>query len=281
MPRICGDDVREYVVEHLGDADGVLIVDETGFLKKGTRSAGVQRQYSGTAGRTEHCQIGTFLAYASTRGRALIDRELYMPASWIEDRERCRRAGVPDHVEFATKPQKAQQMIARAIAAGVPFRWLTADEAYGEGRQLRAWLEQHEVFYVLATKRNDTAPAPCAIAESQLDDLVAALGPRSWHRRSAGAGAHGQRFYDWARIALRSSAPGRQPPGIRNDHELIPLTVNEIRRLLAALGLTYRPQPNTSMTGPTGDAAATLKPVAATTNGAVTNPRSHDWPLQY
>ncbi len=135
------DDLREYVVEHLGDPGGVLIVDDTGFVKKGTRSAGVQRQYSGTAGRTENCQIGTFLGYASVRGRALIDRELYLPESWTEDRGRCRAAGIPDEVQFATKPRQAQAMIERALAAGVPFRWLTADEAYGQVKYLRVWLE--------------------------------------------------------------------------------------------------------------------------------------------
>lgn len=109
------DDVRDYVVEHLGDPAGVLIVDDTGFLKKGTRSAGVQRQYSGTAGRTENCQVGTFLAYRSSKGHALIDRQLYLPASWTDDRDRCRAAGIPDDVEFATKVQMARQMLARAL----------------------------------------------------------------------------------------------------------------------------------------------------------------------
>jgi len=121
------DDVRSYVIEQLGDPDGVLIADETGFLKKGIRSAGVQRQYSGTAGRTENCQIGVFLAYASARGHALIDRELYLPASWTEDRERCAAAGVPGDTGFATKPRLAQAMLAQAIEAGVPFAWFTAD----------------------------------------------------------------------------------------------------------------------------------------------------------
>jgi SRSO17 transposase len=115
------DDLRSYVVEHLGDRGGVLIADETGFIKKGTRSAGVQRQYSGTAGRTENCRIGVFLAYASRHGHALIDRELYLPQSWTDDRDRCRAAGIPQEVEFATKPRQAQAMIARAIEAGVPF----------------------------------------------------------------------------------------------------------------------------------------------------------------
>ena len=121
------DDLRAYVVEHLGDADGVLIADDTGFLKKGIRSAGVQRQYSGTAGRTENCQVGVFLAYASRFGHALIDRELYLPQSWTDDPERCREAGIPKETEFATKPAQAQAMIARAVAAGVPFAWFTAD----------------------------------------------------------------------------------------------------------------------------------------------------------
>src|SRR5215471_9263332 len=125
------DDVRDYVIEQLGGRDGVLIADETGFLKKGTKSAGVQRQYSGTAGRTENCQVGVFLAYASAHGHALIDRELYLPQSWAEDRQRCAAAGIPDAVEFATKPRLAMAMISRAIAAGVPFAWFTADEAYG------------------------------------------------------------------------------------------------------------------------------------------------------
>src|SRR6202045_2348824 len=117
------DDVRGYVIEQLGEPDGVLIADDTGFLKKGTRSAGVQRQYSGTAGRTENCQVGVFLAYASAHGHALIDRELYVPASWTDDRDRCRAAGIPDEVGFATKPRQVIAMLERALAARVPFSW--------------------------------------------------------------------------------------------------------------------------------------------------------------
>jgi SRSO17 transposase len=138
------DDLREYVVEHLGDCEGVLIVDDTGFLKKGTGSAGVQRQYSGTAGRTENCQIGTFLAYASQWGHALIDRELYLPESWTRDRDRCRAAGIPDEVEFSTKPRRAMAMLGRAMDAGVLFGWVTADEAYGQAKYLRVWLEERD-----------------------------------------------------------------------------------------------------------------------------------------
>src|SRR5436305_2735604 len=133
------DDVRAYVIEHLGDPGAVIAADETGFLKKGTKSAGVQRQYSGTAGRTENCQIGVFLGYASSRGHALIDRELYLPRSWTDDRDRCRAAGIPDEVEFATKARQAQQMVQRAVDAGVPLAWFTADEIYGQAKYLRSW----------------------------------------------------------------------------------------------------------------------------------------------
>lgn len=122
-------DLRAYVVEHLGHRDAVLIVDETGFIKKGTKSAGVQRQYSGTAGRIENCQLGVFLAYASPLGRALIDAELYLPKSWLADRRRCAQAGIPDEVEFVTKPVLARQMLARALEVGLPVSWATADEA--------------------------------------------------------------------------------------------------------------------------------------------------------
>jgi SRSO17 transposase len=201
------DDLRSYVVEHLGEPDGVLIVDETGFLKKGVRSAGVQRQYSGTAGRIENCQIGVFLAYASSGGHALIDRELYLPESWTADQDRCRRAGVPDEVGFATKPRQAMAMLARAFAAGVPFAWVTADEAYGQVPYLRAWLEEHDAAYVLVTKVNDTVTTTDGhdeAGERRVDELIAELPAQAWRRLSAGAGAHGPRDYDWARIPIRT-----------------------------------------------------------------------------
>src|SRR3954454_371440 len=135
------DDVRDYVVEHLGDPRGVLIIDDTGFLKKGVKSAGVARQYSGTAGRIENCQIGVFMAYRSAKGHALIDRQLYLPQAWTDDRDRCRQAGIPDDVGFATKVEMARAMLARAFAAGVPAGWVTMDEAYGQAKWLRVWLE--------------------------------------------------------------------------------------------------------------------------------------------
>ena len=148
------DDVRGYVMRHLGDAGGVLVVDETGFVKKGTRLAGVQRQYSGTAGRVENCQLGVFLAYASARGRALVDRELYLPKSWTEDRDRCREAGVPDDVQFSSKPELARLMLGRALDAGVPASWVTTDEAHGRDGKFRDWLEQRRIGYVVAVASN-------------------------------------------------------------------------------------------------------------------------------
>lgn len=198
------DDVCDYVIEHLGDPQGVLIGDETGFLKKGTRSAGVQRQYSGTAGRTENCQIGTFLAYASVHGHALIDRELYLPESWTSDRDRCRAADVPDEVEFATKPRQLMAMLARAFQAGVPFAWVTADEVYGQAGYLRDWLEDHDAAYVLAIRCVDpvsTTDNHRVVAQEAVGELPA----RAWRRLSVGAGAHGPREYDWARIAIRTA----------------------------------------------------------------------------
>jgi NADPH:quinone reductase-like Zn-dependent oxidoreductase len=196
------DDLRGYVVGHLGDRGGVLIVDDTGFLKKGVRSAGVQRQYSGTAGRIENCRIGTFLAYASARGHALIDRELYLLEPWIADRDRCRAAGVPAETEFVTKPRQAMAMLARAFDAGVRFGWVTADEAYGQVKYLRVWLEEHDAAHVVSTKVNDTLITTGG-REARADALIAALPARAWRRLSAGAGAHGPREYDWARLPIR------------------------------------------------------------------------------
>lgn len=149
------DDVRDVVAECLGDGErGVLIVDATGFLKKGTKSAGVARQYSGTAGRIENSQIGVFLGYASEHGRALIDRELYVPKEWTGDRERCRLAGIGDEVTFATKQVLAQRMIERAVGADVPFGWVTADELYGQDTKFRLWLESRGLAHVVAVPKN-------------------------------------------------------------------------------------------------------------------------------
>ena len=142
-------------MEHLGDAGGVLVVAETGFLKQGRKSVGVKRQYSGTAGKVENCQIGVFMAYGSGYGAAFLDRELYLPREWAEDVERRREAGVPEGVVFRTKAQLAQGMISRAVSAGVPFGWVAGDTVYGNDRKLRRWLEERELPYVLAVKNNE------------------------------------------------------------------------------------------------------------------------------
>jgi SRSO17 transposase len=203
------DDVRGYVARHLGDAGGVLIVDETGFIKKGTRSAGVQRQYSGTAGRVENCQLGVFLAYASPRGRTLVDRELYLPKSWTDDRERCREAGVPDSVPFASKADLAKAMLGRALDAGVPAAWATADEAYGKDGSLREWLEQRRLAYVVAVPKSQAVAGDAG--KSRADVLTAHAPGQAWKRRSCGNGSKGPRVYDWAAATLPED--GTEPPG--------------------------------------------------------------------
>jgi SRSO17 transposase len=211
-PEALRDDLRAYVVEHLGDPGGVLVVDETGFLKKGSKSAGVQRQYSGTAGRIENCQVGVFLAYASHRGRALVDRELYLPREWVADVDRRAEAHVPERVGFATKPQLAQAMLERAVDAQVPAGWVTADEVYGGDARLRAWLEDQDLAYVLAVKATQPlwADHEQGPAELPARQLVAGLPAGAWRRLSAGDGAKGPRVYDWARVGLtRPGWPGR------------------------------------------------------------------------
>jgi SRSO17 transposase len=179
--------------------------DETGFLKKGTTSVGVQRQYSGTAGKVDNCQLGVFLAYASSKGRAFIDRELYLPRVWIEDPARCRAARVPEQVGFRTKPQLARVMLERALDAGVPAAWVTADEVYGGDPALRRWLEDRGVSYVLAVK--GTEPLGTATPGSATATQVAAsVPPEQWVTCSAGHGAKGRRLYDWARVELAAPA---------------------------------------------------------------------------
>ena len=138
------------MVEQLGDDQAVLVVDETGYLKKGRHSAGVARQYSGTAGRVENCQVGVLLGYASRDGHTFLDRELYIPKEWTDDPQRCQQAGIPEDREFMTKPALARQMLARALDAGVPAGWVTGDSVYGDDRRLRLWLEEREQAYVMA-----------------------------------------------------------------------------------------------------------------------------------
>jgi SRSO17 transposase len=194
------DDLRPYVIEHLGTPQGVLVIDETGFLKKGRASAGVARQYSGTAGRIDNCQIGVFLAYASARGQALLDRELYLPKAWTGDRPRCERAGIPPTRPFATKPELARQMLERTLSAGVPAAWVTGDSVYGDDRRLRMWLESQERAYVLAVSGKEYVWL--GWHQRQVKTVLAALVTEGWARLSAGDGAKGPRWYDWIWLPL-------------------------------------------------------------------------------
>jgi SRSO17 transposase len=198
------DICRDYVIEHIGSSDGVLVVDGTGFLKKGTHSAGVARQYSGTAGRIENCQIGVFLAYAGRKGHALIDRALYLPEVWCADAERRAEAAIPEDVVFATKPALARQMIERALDAGIPCAWVLGDEVYGSAPKLRAALERREQAYVLTVRSNEQVWAVRAKKTGWYTaaELAAACPASAWHSHSAGAGTKGERVYDWARVPL-------------------------------------------------------------------------------
>ena len=199
------DDLRAYVIEQLGDSDGVLIVDETGFLKKGTKSVGVQRQYSGTAGRIENCQIGVFLAYAGPAGRAFLDRELYLPKEWATDDARRREAGVPTDAAFATKPGLARRMLERAFTAEVPAAWVAGDEVYGDASDLRRWLERRGAAYVLAVSCSHMIWQ--AGQQHRAADLVATVPSTAWVTLSCGAGSRGERLYDWTWIRLPYESP--------------------------------------------------------------------------
>jgi SRSO17 transposase len=192
------DVAASYVIENLAEPGGVLVVDETGFVKKGTLSAGVQRQYSGTAGRIENCQIGVFAAYVSGRGRALVDRELYLPASWTDDRERCAGAGVPRRRGFATKPLLALDMIRRFWLAHRDLGWVAGDEVYGADAELRDWLEEHQVGYVLAVACDTMVTT--AVGRRRVDTLAGLVPAGAWETYSCADGAKGPRLYDWALV---------------------------------------------------------------------------------
>jgi SRSO17 transposase len=205
------DDVRGYVVDALGDPDGVLILDDTGDLKKGDLTIGTQRQYTGTAGRIENAQVAVYLAYAAAGGSTLIDREVYVPKAWTDDPARCRAAGVPEHVRFATKVTLGRRMLARALDAGVPAAWCTADEFYGGDQHLRRDLQARRVGYVLAVAKSHRVTAHPIDGPVRVDRLADALPSRAWNRISAGAGSKGERDYDWAWIAI--IPPDGEPGG--------------------------------------------------------------------
>jgi SRSO17 transposase len=197
------DDLLGYAAENLGDPGGVLVVDETGFLKKGAKSAGVARQYTGTAGRVENCQVGVFLGYATRKGRPLLDRELYLPKEWAGDRDRRKEAGVPRTVAFATKLVLARRMIDRAVAAGVPTRWVSADAVSGSDSHFRVAVEGHGLGYGVGVRADFAVVSGFRPVRARA--LLAEVPGDCWHRLSCGDGSKGPRVYDWA--VLRTNAP--------------------------------------------------------------------------
>ncbi len=194
------DRLQAYVREMIADADGMLVIDETGFLKKGKKSVGVQRQYSGTAGRIENCQIGVFLTYASQGNQTLVDRELYLPKSWTQDPERCRAADVPEEVVFATKPELAARLLWRTLDAGLCAKWVIGDTVYGSHRPLRAGLESRKQAYALAVSCQEQVGVQGQ--RKRVDRIADGLEPDQWQRLSAGDGSKGPRQFDWARVEL-------------------------------------------------------------------------------
>ncbi len=204
------DELQRYITAYFGHPEGIVVIDETGFLKKGRMSAGVARQYSGAAGRVENAQIGVFLTYASPVGHTLLDRELYLPKEWTEDQERCAQAGIPARRTFQTKPALARQMLERVFAAQVPVRWVTGDSVYGDDRWLRLWLEEREQAYVLAVSGKDYVWV--GWRQYQVKTLLAKLPAEGWARLSAGTGTKGLREYDWLRQPIGT---GLQEPGQR------------------------------------------------------------------
>ena len=196
------DDLQAYVMQHLGDPNGVLVLDETGFLKKGTKSAGVARQYSGTAGRIENCQIGVFLGYAGCHGQALIDRALYLPADWAKDEARRREARIPEDIAFTTKPKLGLAMLKRAHQAGVRFAWITGDSVYGADHTIRSWAKENRYGYVMSVTSAQR------LGGRPLTRWINKLPKSAWQRLSAGEGAKGPRLYDWACLPHTGAAPG-------------------------------------------------------------------------
>jgi SRSO17 transposase len=203
--RFSADKLRDYlqgyVNEKLGESDGVLVVDETGFLKQGKRSCGVKRQYSGTAGRIENCQIGVFLTYVSSKGHTPIDRRLYIPQDWFDNQERCEKAGVPKTALFQTKPQMALEMIQNATSAGIAYSWVTGDCVYGDYRTIRLWLEEQRKGYVLCVSgkeylQDEYQKVPVSLVLKGLDE-------QSWFVASCGDGSKGARVYDWQALELK------------------------------------------------------------------------------
>ena len=203
------DDLLELVKEKLADPDAVVVIDETGFVKKGTKSVGVAPQYSGTAGKIGNCQIGVFLAYATQKGQVLMDREIYLPQEWTNDRARCREAGVPEEVEFATKLVLARRMLERILQHGLPFAWVIADSVYGADYHLRRFLTEHHIPYVLAVAPNNQVRLGWkeGYESIRVDEWLARKRQVRWYRLSAGWGSKGPRWYDWAWWKMDAEVP--------------------------------------------------------------------------
>jgi SRSO17 transposase len=197
------DELRTYVSEELGEEDGVVVIDDTGFIKQGKKSCGVKRQYSGTLGKVGNCQVGVFLTYASTKGHAPIDRRLYMPKDWMEDRERLKGAGAPEGLEFQTKPEMALGMIQEATAAGVPYRWVTGDCAYGDYREIRQWLETNEKRYVMCVSGKEYIWDNNN--QISVADVLKGLPSDGWFEASCGDGSKGTKVYDWTAFEIESN----------------------------------------------------------------------------
>lgn len=206
------DDLHSYVVKQIGDPEGVLIVDETGFLKKGSKSAGVTRQYSGTAGRIENSQIGVFMAYRSKKGHTLFDRELYLPKAWTDDRPRCQEANIPNEVTFATKPELARRMLKRAFADNIPASWVVADEVYGSDSKLRRLLEKQGLGYVVTVPCNQHLFLDGI--RTRVDDHVKNLPVNAWKKLSCGDGTKGKRYYHWAYLKFGSLTDAKMQSGL-------------------------------------------------------------------
>jgi len=194
------DNLREYVGEKLGEKEGILVIDETGFLKQGTKSCGVKRQYSGTAGRIENCQIGVFLTYASQKGHAPLDRRLYIPKEWIEDSERRKEAGIPETLIFQTKPQMALEMIKESTTAGIPYTWVTGDCVYGDYRDIRLWLEKKGKCYVMNVSGKEYIWK--GTSQVQIGGILKNLPSEGWIELSCGDGSKGARIYDWLTLEI-------------------------------------------------------------------------------
>ena len=191
------DDLQAYVLAHLADSEAVLTIDETGFVKKGKKSAGVAPQYSGTVGKIANCQVGVYLTYATKAGGVLIDRDLYLPKEWTADPERLKEAGIPEESTTIPKPTMAKEMLARALAHGITAAWVTGDTVYGGDTKLRNFLEERLQPYVLAVPANQRIGL-----SHRADEVIAAQPSDQWQRLSAGEGSQGPRCYDWVWVEL-------------------------------------------------------------------------------